>query len=103
MAGGNGRDRFATQFFRANLSPSGRYVLSLKGTIASRIRPHESGFGNLYLAGDYTQTGWPATMEGAVRSGYLAAGAVASHLLPGKHRFLVKDLPVQWPARLMGL
>ncbi len=27
----------------------------------------------LYLAGDYTQTGWPATMEGAVRSGYLAA------------------------------
>jgi squalene-associated FAD-dependent desaturase len=29
----------------------------------------------LFLAGDYTQTGWPATMEGAVRSGRLAAGA----------------------------
>ncbi len=28
------------------------------------------------LAGDYTDTGWPATMEGAVRSGYAAAGAV---------------------------
>ncbi|NJL31381.1 MAG: hypothetical protein HC898_06975 [Phycisphaerales bacterium] len=28
---------------------------------------------NLYLAGDWCQTGWPATMEGAVRSGYLAA------------------------------
>ena len=28
---------------------------------------------NLFLAGDYTKTGWPATMEGAVRSGYLAA------------------------------
>ena len=28
------------------------------------------------LAGDYTQTGWPATMEGAVRSGQLAAGVV---------------------------
>ncbi|HET7259819.1 MAG TPA: FAD-dependent oxidoreductase, partial [Candidatus Acidoferrum sp.] len=27
----------------------------------------------LFLAGDWTQTGWPATMEGAVRSGYLAA------------------------------
>jgi zeta-carotene desaturase len=32
---------------------------------------------NLYLAGDWTRSGWPATMEGAVRSGYLAAEAVA--------------------------
>ncbi|HEX4169067.1 MAG TPA: hydroxysqualene dehydroxylase HpnE, partial [Bryobacteraceae bacterium] len=30
---------------------------------------------NLFLAGDWTKTGWPATMEGAVRSGYLAAQA----------------------------
>jgi uncharacterized protein with NAD-binding domain and iron-sulfur cluster len=30
----------------------------------------------LYLAGDYTLTGWPATMEGAVRSGQLAATAI---------------------------
>ncbi len=32
---------------------------------------------NLFLAGDWTRTGLPATMEGAVRSGYLAAEAVA--------------------------
>jgi squalene-associated FAD-dependent desaturase len=31
---------------------------------------------NLILAGDWTQTGWPATMESAVRSGQLAASAV---------------------------
>jgi len=31
---------------------------------------------NLFLAGDWTRCGWPATMEGAVRSGYLAAEAV---------------------------
>lgn len=31
---------------------------------------------NMYLAGDYVQTEWPATMEGAVRSGYLAAEAL---------------------------
>ena len=30
----------------------------------------------LYLAGDWCATGWPATMEGAVRSGYLAAEVV---------------------------
>lgn len=45
---------------------------------------------NLWLAGDYTQTGWPATMEGAARSGYLAAegilgdlGQVVSLVRPG--------------------
>ena len=31
---------------------------------------------NLFLAGDWTATGWPSTMEGAVRSGRLAAGAM---------------------------
>lgn len=37
-------------------------------------------FENLFLAGDWTRSGWPATMEGAVRSGYLAAEAVAESL-----------------------
>jgi zeta-carotene desaturase len=46
---------------------------------------------NFYLAGDWTRSGWPATMEGAVRSGYLAAEAVARDAgMPG--RFLLKDL-----------
>jgi squalene-associated FAD-dependent desaturase len=35
---------------------------------------------NLFLAGDWTRSGWPATMEGAVRSGYLAAEGVLSSL-----------------------
>jgi uncharacterized protein with NAD-binding domain and iron-sulfur cluster len=51
---------------------------------------------NLFLAGDWTATGWPATMEGAVRSGYLAAEAILGHL-ERKETFLVPDLP---PARL---
>lgn len=38
--------------------------------------PQQTPVPGLYLAGDYTATGWPATMEGAVRSGYLAAEAV---------------------------
>ena len=42
-----------------------------------RWRPtQQSSIGGLFLAGDWTATGWPATMEGAVRSGYLAAEAV---------------------------
>jgi squalene-associated FAD-dependent desaturase len=46
-----------------------------------RLRPtQQSPIPNLVLAGDWTATGWPATMEGAVRSGYLAAGAVCRGL-----------------------
>jgi uncharacterized protein with NAD-binding domain and iron-sulfur cluster len=42
-----------------------------------RWRPRqETSVPRLFLAGDWTATGWPATMEGAVRSGYLAAEAV---------------------------
>lgn len=39
-------------------------------------RPGTTGSSGLILAGDYVRTGWPATMEGAARSGYMAAGAV---------------------------
>jgi zeta-carotene desaturase len=42
------------------------------------LRPGTAcGIPNVYLAGDWTRSGWPATMEGAVRSGYLAAEAIA--------------------------
>jgi squalene-associated FAD-dependent desaturase len=42
-----------------------------------RWRPkQETRISKMFLAGDWTDTGWPATMEGAVRSGYLAAEAV---------------------------
>jgi uncharacterized protein with NAD-binding domain and iron-sulfur cluster len=43
-----------------------------------QLRPTpDCGIPNVYLAGDWTRTGWPATMEGAVRSGYIAAEWVA--------------------------
>lgn len=38
-------------------------------------RPSTTGPGGIILAGDYVQTGWPATMEGAARSGAMAAAA----------------------------
>jgi squalene-associated FAD-dependent desaturase len=37
-------------------------------------------WGNLFLAGDWTQTGLPATIEGALRSGETAAALAARHL-----------------------
>ena len=75
-----------------------------------RLRPPQApdanGISNLFLAGDYTQSGWPATMEGAVRSGYLAADAVLARTHLARSRrgsFLVEDLRPQWPARLLGM
>ena len=47
-------------------------------------------FSNLFLAGDWTRSGWPATMEGAVRSGYLAAEAVAKSF-GNPQQFLVRS------------
>ncbi len=44
---------------------------------------------NLFVAGDWTATGWPATMEGAVRSGYLAAEALLARC--GVHERLVQE------------
>jgi len=52
---------------------------------------------NLLIAGDWTDTGWPATMEGAVRSGYAAAGALLGKDLS------VEEVPPTWLARLLGL
>jgi zeta-carotene desaturase len=53
---------------------------------------------NFFLAGDWTQTGWPATMESAVRSGYLAAEEILS--MEGRSARLVKpELPATGLAR----
>jgi zeta-carotene desaturase len=56
------------------------------------LRPAAAtGTPGVFLAGDWTRSGWPATMEGAVRSGYMAAEAVAS--AAGRPcRFLVPEL-----------
>jgi zeta-carotene desaturase len=54
----------------------------------------------VFLAGDWTATGWPATMEGAVRSGYLAAEALANVSGNKGIRFLTPDMPASGLMRL---
>jgi squalene-associated FAD-dependent desaturase len=55
----------------------------------------------VFLAGDWTATGWPATMEGAVRSGYLAAEAL-TRAAGAKEHFLAPDLPATGLMRLFS-
>ena len=66
-------------------------------------RPQQSTtWPRVFLAGDWTATGWPATMEGAVRSGYLAAEALTSAAGMKGAKFLVPDLPASGFMRLFG-
>jgi squalene-associated FAD-dependent desaturase len=67
-----------------------------------RLRPAQrTGVPNFFLAGDWTRTGWPATMESAVRSGYLAAEATLAHL--GIDAQLLVPEPRAWLPRRLGL
>ncbi len=56
---------------------------------------------HIYLAGDWIATGWPATMESAVRSGYKAAELIAQDA-GSPQEFLMPDLPAQGFMRLFG-
>ncbi len=53
--------------------------------------PQKTQWRGLYLAGDWTRTEWPSTMEGAVRSGRLAAGAVVGYA----GRYMADELPAR--------
>ena len=93
--------REAQEFF-----PEARTAKLLKSTVIKEVnatyspgpgidehRPKpQTAWPRVFLAGDWIATGWPATMEGAVRSGYLAAEAVARQAGVGG-KFLAADLP----------
>jgi zeta-carotene desaturase len=66
-----------------------------------RYRPNsKTPWPHVFLAGDWTSTGWPATMEGAVRSGYLAAEQITENARAGR-TFLVPDLPATGLMRIL--
>jgi uncharacterized protein with NAD-binding domain and iron-sulfur cluster len=87
-----GPERFESQFWTANVDPSDRYVQSLPGTDRVRLRADESGYDNLFLAGDWTDSGVNAgCIEAAVLSGLQAANAVRRR--PRHHRLAGYVLP----------
>lgn len=80
LAGGDrqiGSDRFDSQYWRANVTGSDRYVLTPAGSVKHRLPSDESGFQNLVLAGDWTKNGIDGgCVEAAVVSGMQAARAL---------------------------
>ncbi|MGO9109754.1 MAG: hydroxysqualene dehydroxylase HpnE [Thermoguttaceae bacterium] len=66
---------------------------------STAVRPaQQTPINGLFLAGDWTATDWPATMEGAVRSGYLAIEALLA-TLGRSEAVLAPDLKKGWLAR----
>ncbi len=68
-----------------------RATFSAKPGLEVHRPGNQTKVGQLFLAGDWTKSGWPATMEGAVRSGYLAAEAVAA-AAGAPRKFLKPDI-----------
>ena len=72
-----GEARFDSQFWRANVDPSERYVLSVPGSNQYRLKPNETGFDNLIICGDWVDSGLNfGCVEAAVMAGMEASNAV---------------------------
>jgi uncharacterized protein with NAD-binding domain and iron-sulfur cluster len=81
-SGATGAERLKAQYWVANIDPGERYVLSVPGSLEHRLpKPGlDSGFRNLYLAGDWTRNGINAgCVEAAVMSGLQASRAISGN------------------------
>jgi len=73
---------FVSEFHRANINADQRYTLSVAGSAKRRLAPDDSGFSNLFLAGDWTRSRLNlGCAEGATMSG-MQAGKAARRALP---------------------
>ena len=82
MENREGEDRFNGQFWRCNIDPSERYVLSVAGSSKYRIRTDETGCHNLLVTGDWIKNGADAGfVESAVVSGMQTSQAITRRLL----------------------
>jgi squalene-associated FAD-dependent desaturase len=88
----------AARLIRSKVITDDQAVFSVRPGLDATRPPQQTAIANLILAGDWTQTGWPATMEGAVRSGYLAAEAVFNQI-GNPEAIVVPDLPRNWFTR----
>ncbi|NEQ29804.1 MAG: NAD(P)-binding protein [Leptolyngbya sp. SIO4C5] len=93
-------ERFQSQYWRINIFPTERYVLSLPGTLAQRLKADESGFSNLYLAGDWINNGYNAScIEATVMSSMQAARAILKQQFNSSYG---KQIIGEWDSWMFG-
>lgn len=93
-------DTRAAELVRSQVVKWPKATISPKPGV-DKLRPDQcSPIANLFVAGEWTQTGWPSTMESAVRSGYRAAEYILEQEGTPQH-LLVPDLPTGLLARLL--
>jgi zeta-carotene desaturase len=76
---------------RAHVVKEMRATFSAKVGLEPKRPVNATNISNLFLAGDWTKSGWPSTMEGAVRSGYMAAEALLKSI--GEPRQFLQNDP----------
>lgn len=81
----------AAKLLKSGVLKEARATFSVTPGLDSFRPKQTTQWPGLYLAGDWTATEWPSTMEGAVRSGRLAAGTVVGDT----NRFMAPELPAQ--------
>lgn len=73
----SGAARLLAQSIRGNVGPVEAYTQIHKGTLQFRLRADQTGYPNLFLAGDWIRNGFEVgSVEGAVLGGQQAAAAV---------------------------
>jgi uncharacterized protein with NAD-binding domain and iron-sulfur cluster len=101
--GARGAERLRHQYVRANVDPADRYVLSVAGSKRFRLRSDASGFGNLFLAGDWTLNGIDAgSVEAAVMSGMQASQGISGYPKEILGGWAEMDRPARRPAEGNG-
>jgi zeta-carotene desaturase len=86
---------------KATLVKEMRATFGVPPGIDSARPPAAAPWPNCFLAGDWTATGWPSTMESAARSGHLVAEAICKSI-GDRRTILDPDLKPQGLMRLVG-
>ena len=79
----------STTLLKSAVLKEARATFSVTPGLDAHRPTQTTSYPKLFVAGDWTATGWPSTMEGAIRGGRLAAGTLAGT----PTRFLSPELP----------
>lgn len=85
-----GIDRYLSQWWRVNIDPNEQYVLSVRGSTSSRVAPGNTGFSNVFIAGDWT---WNPVLNAGCVEGTVASGMECARAYCGFPKTIAGEQP----------